>query len=307
MKNVISKQIVLQNTLPILIEKGRELDVLRLRKMLAGADEKLDALILDSLLRYQNEDGGFGNGLEPDVQAAVSSVLATNLAMEILKEVDDCPAKELMVKKAVWFLESKFDKKRHQFEFVPTEIQDFPHADWWNDPSVFGYFNPTHEVFSFLCKHGEFLKIIDLEEELDVLIEAIRSDAFAQCDQEHSIYAVVKLFHVLDEPRKAMVKDAVSDAIRRTICLDETKWPIYAAQPYKFFINADDLLAKEYEDALERNFSYLKKIFDKEYIWWPDWKWSQFEDLFEEKVKFEWLGSFTMERLKAFEGFGLLA
>ena len=113
-------------------------------------------------------------------------------------------------------------KKRHQFEFVPTEIQDFPHADWWNDPSVFGYFNPTPEVFSFLCKHGEFLKTIDLEEELDVLIEAIRSDAFAQCDQEHSIYAVVKLFRVLDEPRKAMVKDAVSDAIRRTICLDET-------------------------------------------------------------------------------------
>ena len=307
MKNVISKQIVLQNTLPILIEKGRELDVLRLRKMLAGTDEKLNALILDSLLRYQNEDGGFGNGLEPDVQAVVSSVLATNLAMEILNEVDDCPAKELMVKKAVWFLESKFDKERHQFEFVPTEIQDFPHADWWNDPSVFGYFNPTPEVFSFLCKHGEFLKTIDLEEELDVLIEAIRSDAFVHCNQEHSIYAVVKLFRVLDEPRKAMVKDAVSDSIHRTICLDETKWPIYAAQPYKFFINADDLLAKEYEDALERNFSYLKKIFDKEHIWWPDWKWSQFEDLFEEKVKFEWLGSLTMERLKAFEGFGLLA
>ncbi len=302
----ISKQVVLDKTLPIVLEKGRHLDGLRLQKFLRRNDPMLDTAILESLESYQNEDGGFGHGLEPDVQADVSSVLATNLALEILKEVDDCPAKEAMFKKAVWFLESKFDAKRHQFEFVPDEIQNFPHADWWNDPSVFGYFNPTPEVFAFLYKEKQYLKTIDIEKELDVMIEAIQSDTFTQCDQEHSIYAVVKLFRVLDEPRKALVKETVSDAIRRTICLDEAQWPIYAAQPYKFFANPDDLLANEYAEALERNFAYLKSIFDKDHIWWPDWQWTQFETLFEEKVKFDWLGGLTMERLKAFDGFGHL-
>ncbi len=43
------------------------------------------ATVLGQLAKFQNEDGGFGHGLEPDMQAADSSVLATTVALQRLR------------------------------------------------------------------------------------------------------------------------------------------------------------------------------------------------------------------------------
>ena len=43
--------------------------------------------VLDALAVFQNEDGGFGHGLEPDLQSPNSSVLATTVAFQILRDL----------------------------------------------------------------------------------------------------------------------------------------------------------------------------------------------------------------------------
>lgn len=47
--------------------------------------------VLIELSRYQNEDGGFGHGLEPDLRCKESSALATTRALEILRLRPDHP------------------------------------------------------------------------------------------------------------------------------------------------------------------------------------------------------------------------
>ena len=44
--------------------------------------------VLHAVLAYQNPDGGFGHGLEPDTSSPESQPLFTQMALEILDEID---------------------------------------------------------------------------------------------------------------------------------------------------------------------------------------------------------------------------
>ncbi len=59
--------------------------------------------VLAELAHFQNGDGGFGHGLEPDVRTPASSALATGIGLRLLKELG-CPADHPMVRRAVEFL-----------------------------------------------------------------------------------------------------------------------------------------------------------------------------------------------------------
>ena len=56
--------------------------------------------VLTELRRYQNRDGGFGHGLEPDVRLTDSSVIATTIALQTLAE-HDADAGHPMVRRVV--------------------------------------------------------------------------------------------------------------------------------------------------------------------------------------------------------------
>ena len=38
--------------------------------------------VVDALAAYQNEDGGFGHGIEPDIRLGASSPMATSVGLE---------------------------------------------------------------------------------------------------------------------------------------------------------------------------------------------------------------------------------
>jgi hypothetical protein len=59
-------------------EHGRDIDRERFQYHFGGGTQEG---FLETLGRYQNEDGGFGHGLEPDISAPVSNPFATELAL----------------------------------------------------------------------------------------------------------------------------------------------------------------------------------------------------------------------------------
>lgn len=63
--------------------KARPLEVARMRFHFDSAPE--DALVAE-LTKFQNDDGGFGNALEPDLRAHESSALATSIAFQLIRE-----------------------------------------------------------------------------------------------------------------------------------------------------------------------------------------------------------------------------
>jgi hypothetical protein len=118
----------------------------------AGAD-----VVLAALAPFQNADGGFGHGLEPDIQSPASSALATSIGLRILARAgapDDHP----MVGAAVRWLADQIDPDRGVWPIIDKGVDLAPHAPWWTwsddlAASWNGFrFNPTAEILAWLYR-----------------------------------------------------------------------------------------------------------------------------------------------------------
>ena len=107
--------------------------------------------VLEALRPYQNADGGFGNGLEPDVRAPVSQPVPTWTALCILDEAEAFG--DPMVTRACDYLLS-ITTAEGGVPFVLPSVRDYPHAPWWetgDQPPA--SLNPTAAIAALLQKH----------------------------------------------------------------------------------------------------------------------------------------------------------
>ncbi|HKF38818.1 MAG TPA: hypothetical protein VKB35_18125, partial [Ktedonobacteraceae bacterium] len=108
--------------------------------------------VLAALRTYQNEDGGFGNALEPDKRCPSSQPQDIEFALHVLDAIDamDDP----MVGRACDYLVTVTTPEGGVPYALPS-VNDYPHADWWtvedNPPASL---NPTAAIAGLLLKYG---------------------------------------------------------------------------------------------------------------------------------------------------------
>ena len=108
--------------------------------------------VLLALRPYQNEDGGFGNGFEPDIRAPLSQPQPVELALRLLDEIEmmDDP----MVRRACDYLLT-ITTSEGGVPFVLPSVRAYPRAPWWQtEDEPAGSLNPTAAIAGFLHKHG---------------------------------------------------------------------------------------------------------------------------------------------------------
>jgi len=132
--------------------EGRPLDVALLRYDLATGRAEA---VLTALAAYQNADGGFGHGLEPDMASPASSALATSVALRFLRRVE-AGGDHLMVKAALGWLERTFDWDAGVWPIITAAVDEAPHAPWWAwsadlAENWMGFrYNPSAELLGYL-------------------------------------------------------------------------------------------------------------------------------------------------------------
>jgi hypothetical protein len=104
---------------------ARLIDRLRFAYLFLGGSR--DA-VLAALRSYQNADGGFGNGLEPDLRAPISQPAPVLSALEILDQIDGFA--DPMVKKACDYLLT-ITTSDGGVPFVLPSALAYPRAPWW--------------------------------------------------------------------------------------------------------------------------------------------------------------------------------
>jgi hypothetical protein len=83
------------------------------------------------LKAYQNEDGDFGNGIEPDLLCPHSNAISAETALYYLDLLDQYPSEILKP------LDGWISKKLNQKGFIShpsEEIYEYPHQKWWENP-----------------------------------------------------------------------------------------------------------------------------------------------------------------------------
>ena len=107
--------------------------------------------VLEALRPYQNADGGFGNGLEPDVRAPLSQPVPTWTALCILDEAGTFA--DPMVTQACEYLRSITTAQGGVPSALPS-VRDYPHAPWWETADQpLASLNPTAAIAALLHKH----------------------------------------------------------------------------------------------------------------------------------------------------------
>lgn len=84
-----------------------------------------------ALLAYQNDDGGFGNGIEPDLLCPDSTAIGAELALHALEYLE-CDNPEVIAGLTDWIMANL--NERGYINYPPPTISNYPHQPWWNGP-----------------------------------------------------------------------------------------------------------------------------------------------------------------------------
>ena len=86
---------------------------------------------LNALLAYQNPDGGFGNGIEPDLLCPDSTAIAAEFALHVL-ELLECDDTEVVASLINWIVSNQ--NEAGVIVHPPGNILNYPHQPWWENP-----------------------------------------------------------------------------------------------------------------------------------------------------------------------------
>lgn len=109
-----------------------------------------EAVIL-ALKGFQNEDGGFGQTLEPDIRCPHSQPVPTEMALSIMDEINEYDGDILAG--IGRYLESISVTSTGGFPLILTSANDYPHAPWWTvSDDSHASVNPTGHILGYLMK-----------------------------------------------------------------------------------------------------------------------------------------------------------
>ncbi|MCF7890079.1 hypothetical protein K9M78_02560 [Candidatus Bipolaricaulota bacterium] len=257
---------------------------------------------LKELKNYQNPDGGFGHGLEPDLRLPYSSPISTTVAFRHVERLGgNSEVAEDLIQSGISYLKNSFQREDGRWFAVPPEINDFPHAPWWHYDESSGktpedefWGNPTAEILAYGLRFNGFSGDIDTS---SLLKKAIRNiNEKEKFDSEHEIYCYLKLYETLPRAESKKIKDQLTNAVNRLVCTDPSEWSNYVPQPLEFVTGPESYRFGISDSILEENLDFLIESINEDGVIKPRWEWGQFESEWE-RAELEWTGILTLKAL----------
>ena len=268
--------------------------------------------VIAELARFQNEDGGFGRSLEPDLRTPSSSALATGIGLRTLKELQ-CSADHAMVQRAVQYLLSTFDQGTKVWQVAPHDTNSYPHAGWWHDEggSLARTFDdfliiPRAEIVGLLHHYSALVPadwLGDVTEHTVTAIETIETLGTGGGDD--LVYAL-SLAETQELPQRC--KDRLVARIRvvvpAAVSHDPQEWDSYCITPLKVAPSPRSIVADLLRYELQAHLDYQIDHQTPEGTWDPVWTWGDVYPDVWEKAKREWRGHLTLNTLITLRAFG---
>lgn len=290
-----------------IIEYGRPLEKSLFEKYFYNGSEQD---IINELKKFQNEDGGFGHGLESDFKLPYSSPMATSVGIRHLSGLDKLEEAKEMIKEAISYLESCFDKKRNGWFALSKEVNNFPHAPWWHYNEDEGmtiidksWGNPSAEIIAYLYKYRGYVKNLDVDSLVEFAINCFENKL--DFNSEHEIYCYIKLYEILPNDLQKRLGNRIQVAINQVIEYEEEEWVEYVPTPLDFVSSPDLCKFGVKESKLADNLDFVIKQLEIDTKINPPWGQSFYmEDL--KPAYNEWIGVLTLNALIILDNYGRL-
>ncbi len=259
--------------------------------------------VVEALKPFQNDDGGFGNFLEPDFRLQESSVMVTTVAFKFLIEAGVSGEEEL-VRRGVDYLVKQ--EKNLSWLPVPKAIDEVPRAPWWQYENWAhregaSWLNPNAEVVSILVFYKNLVPQ-ELVEKSVKKVEKVLANLPEKIEM-HDFLATLPLAERAQGELRSFVFQKLADKVKSTVAFDAKDWSTYGLKPYWVAEKPDSPLVSELGDALEQSLDFEIEQQGADGAWAPNWAWGQFEEDWE-KARKEWKGWLTVKVLRSLDAFG---
>lgn len=261
--------------------------------------------VMKQLATYQNVDGGFGNALEPDLRLPQSTALATWMAFRIMDEVSVGADNEVLQRGLKYLIDS-YDQTRTGWAIVRPEVNDYPHAPWWEYKTAmtgFGWGNPSAELLGFFIKYGSA--------ETADMVRALTQKALSRINEVdpsdfHEIFNFKALYELAGDELRQQLKQPLEQLILQAASTNPDEWKTYTAPPLRFISSPSDSFASLFsQDILRKNLDFLTGSMVSGDHWEPNWDWSGTYAGDWEMAKKEWSGQLTVRNTLILKEFGI--
>lgn len=265
--------------------------------------------VLAELAPYQNEDGGFGHGLEPDLRTAASSAIATQQAFHIFSQID-APPSEPMVQRAVAYLLNTFEMENAVWPIVPPAVEDAPHAPWWTYAKSFENFggfliNPRAALVGYLHRYASLVPQPFLDGLRTIVVEHLESLATPM--EMHDLFCCATLASGpnLPEADRARVLDVLRRTVQASVATDPATWGDYVLTPLDVAPTPDAPLAASVPaDAVAAQLDAWIEQQLPDGSWPLPWSWAFVDAEAWAQAERDWKGHLAVTKLNVLRAHG---
>ncbi len=262
--------------------------------------------VLQELSKYQNSDGGFGHGIEPDFRLKASSPMATSVGLQYCEELDT-DSEDTIVTSAIKYLVSTFQPDGGYWPVTFLDVNEEPHAPWWHEAEIVAppdakWPNPNAEIVGYLNKYVMHVP--------EGILNVVNTRALANLESSEYIEGLVydilcwnRIFPYLPNHLQLKARDKLERTFRKVLpIMEET---LREVRIFSLAPNPESLLHKLFPDEVDRLISSEIEKQSPDGGWWPTWEWGQYEEAWE-VAKVEWAGKITAECLISLDSYNLI-
>lgn len=276
-----------------------------------------DERVIKCIEAFQNEDGGFGHGIEPDFWSPYSSPMASWAAGQILMEIEAKPELKV-VQKLVNYLEHSYIHENKMWPSVMTSNNEYPHAPWWhwaeNIQDNWAY-NPSAELAGFLLHwspSGRSAAEIGWKTVKNAIAYLMEVDEMDR-HEINNFQQLVKLMSKQESEFDSRLNYPLKETAEKVNALaykaagkNKSEWAEgYVATPLDFAEQPEDSLSMRFGTSIDDNLDFYIEQLSNEGTWDIPWSWGQYENEFQVASN-HWKGILAVKRYKILDSFGRL-
>ena len=282
--------------------QGRPLDAALLAH---GLGQGSAEAVMVALIAFQNPDGGFGHGLEPDTRSPASTAIATSIGLRLLARVE-APARHPTVVGAIEWAAAALDRDNGVWPIVGSDVGLAPHAPWWTWSEDLaanwnGFrFNPTAEILAHLY-HYRGATPADARESAEAGLRRTLAE-MSLLEGAYDLKCAIRLAEADGLPADLVAP--LNALVRRSIAAHD---PADAhASPFDAAPTPSSPFADLVDGRIEAALTALMggQAEDGGWVWNPEWAWGFVDKKAWAEAHRDWRGWVTREALETLAAYG---
>lgn len=270
--------------------------------------------IISALSYFQNDDGGFGNSLEPDNWNPNSTPYTTLYAIKILNDIEFIDLSHPIYKGILNYLYSEKDLMEYGWRFCIPTNDNFPHAPWWNfneETNLTESIGVTTGLAVFVLKYAD--RSSRLYQKVTALVKNSMNDLLTGNKfGDMGIGGYIELLDALkelsfDEYDFTSFQLRLNELVKNSIGNDISKWQYYGVRPSNYIKSPKSIYYNENKDIVEKEIKYLSETIPQNDVWEITWTWFDNNKKYTKEFAISenwWKANNAIEKLRFLKNFG---